>query len=317
MEILILITVFLVIFIFVISLYYLEMDRRASKKEKFIKNLALERRKSNDGTLIDKEAKKSLLESILGAVIDIAVIESFLISADANISTRRFLIISLGMGLFFIIPPMLLVRNPFVMFIFLALGMSIPMIYYNFRRKKREENLVKQLPEAINMIARALKAGQSLDGALHEVGRRLPPPIGYEISSIYDEIAMGIPFETAIRNFEKRYPQIADIKILCTTFVIQRETGGNLTRILDGLSTTIQDRFKLKMQVKTLTAEGRITSLILGFIPIVFGLLTWFLNPKYISILFVHPVGKKLLLLAIFLEISGFYVMRKMSDIKV
>ncbi|MBL0731931.1 MAG: type II secretion system F family protein, partial [Desulfosarcina sp.] len=201
--------------------------------------------------------------------------------------------------------------------LFLIIGAAAPLFYFVYRRKKREDILVKQLPESIDMITRALKAGQSLDGALHEVGRSLPLPIGGEISTVYDEIAMGLPFESAIKNFEKRYPRIADIKILCTTFVIQRETGGNLTKILTGLATTIRERFKLKMQVKTLTAEGRVTSMILAMIPVAFALLTWFLNPKYISILFVHPMGKKILFFAFFLEGLGFYVMKRLSAIKV
>ena len=316
MKTLILIIVFLIVFFLVLSIYYMDIDRRAAKKEKILKKLAYERRKNVDRAAAGYE-KTGIMEKALGRLIDMAKIESLLVSADSSISVDRFLSISLGMGVFFILPPLLLMRNPFVMFLFLIFGAMLPSFYYVYRKNKHEETLIKQLPEAIDMITRSLKAGQSLDRAMHEVSRRLPAPIGTEVSSVYDEIAMGIPFETAIKNLENRYSKIADIKILCTTFVVQRETDGNLTKILDGLSKTIRDRFKLKMQVKTLTAEGRMTSLILGLLPVAFAAITWLLNPKYISILFVHPVGKKILLAALFLEVLGFYVMKKISGIKV
>jgi tight adherence protein B len=317
MKVFILVMVFMVVSFFSLSLYYLNMDRREAAREKFLNRLARERRGSSDRETEAEDVQEGFLESIISRIIDTSTIESMLVSADSSISVGRFLSISLGMGLVFMLPPLVLMRNPFVMFLFLVMGASVPMFYFIYLRKQREETLVKQLPEAIDMITRALKAGQSLDGALHEVGRSLPLPIGGEISAVYDEIAMGLPFEAAIRNFEKRYPRIADIKILCTTFVIQRETGGNLTKILTGLATTIRERFKLKMQIKTLTAEGRVTAMILAMIPVVFVLLTWFLNPKYISILFVHPTGKKILLFALFLEGLGFYVMKKITEIKV
>ena len=317
MKIFILIMVFMVVSFFCLSLYYLDMDRRAAAREKFLNRLARERRGASDRETEPEDVQSGFLETIVGRIMDTALIESLLVSADSSISVGRFLSISLGMGVIFMLPPLILMGNPFVMLLFLIIGAVAPLFYFVYRRKKREDILVKQLPESIDMITRALRAGQSLDGALHEVGRSLPLPMGGEISAVYDEIAMGLPFESAIKNFEKRYPRIADIKILCTTFVIQRETGGNLTKILTGLATTIRERFKLKMQVKTLTAEGRVTSLILAMIPVAFALLTWFLNPKYISILFVHPMGKKILFFAFFLEGLGFYVMKKLSAIKV
>jgi len=317
MKVFILVMVFMVVSFFCLSLYYLDMDRRAAAREKFLNRLAWERRGSSNRETEAEDVQSGFLESIIGRVMDTALIESLLLSADSSISVGRFLSISLGAGLIFMMPPLILMHNPFVMLLFLIIGASVPIFYFLYRRKKREETLVKQLPESIDMITRALRAGQSLDGALHEVGRSLPLPMGGEISAVYDEIAMGLPFESAIKNFEKRYPRIADIKILCTTFVIQRETGGNLTKILTSLATTIRERFKLKMQVKTLTAEGRVTSMILAMIPVAFALLTWFLNPKYISILFVHPTGKKILFFALFLECLGFYVMKKLSAIKV
>ncbi|MDY6852028.1 MAG: type II secretion system F family protein [Thermodesulfobacteriota bacterium] len=123
--------------------------------------------------------------------------------------------------------------------------------------------------------------------------------------------------ETALRNFEARFPNVADVKILCAAFIVQRETGGNLTMILEGLARAVRERFQLKRQVKALTAEGRITSLVLGVLPMAFAGITWILNPDYITILFSDPLGRRLLALAIALEIAGFTIMRLVSKIEV
>lgn len=112
----------------------------------------------------------------------------------------------------------------------------IDKLIFHYKKKRQEETLISQLPDAIEMISRALKAGQALDGAFQEVGRHFPNPVGREVKTIYDEMSMGLPFETAIRNFENRYSKAADVKILCAALIIQRETGGNLTAILDSLS---------------------------------------------------------------------------------
>jgi tight adherence protein B len=193
----------------------------------------------------------------------------------------------------------------------------MPFVYLVRRRKKREEALVQQVPDALDMIVRALRVGQSVDGALKEVGRVFAPPIGIEIRTIYEEMAMGLPFEKALDNFERRFPHVTDVKILCTAFTIQRETGGNLTRILQGLSTTIRERFTLKRQVRTLTAEGRTSAKILGILPLVFGGIVWILNSDYIRQLFVHPAGRKMLLYAAVSAILGFIFMRLMTKIEV
>jgi tight adherence protein B len=156
-----------------------------------------------------------------------------------------------------------------------------------------------------------------VDGALKEAGRGFPPPIGVEIPRIYDEIAMGLPFEQALGNFERRFPHVSDIKILCAAFIIQRETGGNLIRILQGLSTTIRERFNLKRQVRTLTAEGRMSAKVLAVLPLAFSGIVWLLNADYIRPLFVHPAGRKLLLFAAVSVALGFVVMHVMTKIEV
>ena len=183
--------------------------------------------------------------------------------------------------------------------------------------KKRAAAMEEQLPEAVELMARGLRAGQSLDMVLQEVGAQFPDPVGPETGRMCKEIALGIPFETALKNFEKHLPPLTDIKIFCTALVIQRRTGGDLTMILDGLSHTIRNRFKLKGQIKVLTAEARMSCLIIGILPVGFGTLVYLVNPDYLRPLFVDPLGRKLLFAAGVLEVAGFIVMKMLTKVKV
>ncbi|MGD8387565.1 MAG: type II secretion system F family protein [Desulfobacteraceae bacterium] len=308
----------LVILFFGISTYYLLKDRAALEKEKRLKELNAEG--SEDGRMegsVRKEQTRSLVERLLGRFLDLAALESLLISADVPLSLERLLTLSLGMGVLFVIPILVILKNALAVLVALAAGIALPFAYVVYRKRKREEALVEQLPDTLDMIVRALKVGQSVDGALQEVARSFPPPIGTEIKTVYDEMAVGLPFEAAFRNFEKRFPRLPDVKILVTSFIIQRETGGNLTAVLEGVAHTVRERFQLKRQVRVLTAEGRSSAIVLGLLPAAFLIVAWIFNPKYIGLLFHDPLGRKLLLAAVLLEAAGFMIMRYMSRINV
>ncbi len=318
MRELILIVICLVIFFFGISIYYLKKDREALKKEKLLKKFidgGSDQAVGED--LLKHESLRSGLEKLVGRFMDLAALEQLIISADVSISLERFLILSFGVGFVFIIPIMIIFRSPPAILLGLVAGIFLPFLYLIYRKKRREENLIEQLPDALDMIVRALKVGQSVDGALQEVARGFSPPIGAEIKTVYDEMSMGLSFEIALRHFEERFPGLSDVKILCTAFIVQRETGGNLTSILEGVAKTIRERFQLKRQIKVLTAEGRMSAMILGLLPVAFAAVAYVFNPEYIGLLFHDPLGKKLLLLAIVFEAAGFGIMRIMSRIKI
>ena len=197
------------------------------------------------------------------------------------------------------------------------LGVSVPFVYLTSRRKKTERKLVQQFPQALEYIVRALRAGQSLDRAMQGVVSNFADPIAGEIRSVYDEISLGLPFSEAFRRFEARFPSLAEVKILSTALIVHRETGGNLVRILEVLSDNIRQRIRLASQLRASTAEVRVTAVILGLLPV--GLLALFhmLNPDYIGVMFVHPLGRKMLVLACALELIGFAVMRSMTRLEI
>jgi tight adherence protein B len=248
-------------------------------------------------------------------LLDLARLETLLTSADVSLSPERFLILAGLAGTLGFFAVLAVSQNLLGAMLAMALATGLPLLMLLHRRRQRDEALVRQMPDALDMIVRALRVGQSVDNALKEVARSCPPPLGMEIRTIYEEMALGIPFTAALQNFEARFARLADVKLMTTAFIIQRETGGNLTRVLANLSDLIRDRDTLKRQVRAMTAEGRSSAFILGILPLAVGAFFWLIRPAYIQMLFTHPVGRKLLLAAVMLELSGFVVMKLMTRI--
>lgn len=308
----------LVVLFFGLSLFYLLKDREAMEKERRLRQFDHEGQDQEPGRGgLRQERVRGSMERVLGRLLDLAALESLLLSAKVPLSLDRLLTLSLGTGVLFIVPVVVILKSTLYAFAALAAGIALPFLYLFYRKKKQEEALVEQLPDTLDMIVRALRVGQSVDGALQEAARSFPPPIGMEIKAIYDEMAVGLPFEMAFRNFEKRFPRVPEVKILVTAFIIQRETGGNLTEILDRVARTVRDRFRLKQQIRVLSAEGRVSAMILGLLPLGFLAVAWIFNPNYIGLLFHHPLGEKLLVLAVLFEAAGFALMRILSRINV
>ena len=240
-------------------------------------------------------------------------LENLLIAAEMAMPLERFLLLVVAAGGVGFLASYALTRTLLIAMGIASASAFLPFAVLVHRRRKKEAAIVQQLPEALDMIVRALRVGQSVDNALLEVSRGCPPPLGSEIRIIYEEVTLGLPFISALRNFEARFNRLSDVKLMITAFVIQHETGGNLTLILDNLADLIRKRDNLRRQVRALTAEGRSSSLVLGLLPLVIGLFFWVVRPTYIQVLFDHPVGQKMLLLAILLEISGFLIMRLLT----
>jgi len=308
--------VFITVLLLILGFHFLRTDQRTKRKEQLLARLMPE----GDQPLRDGMRQyiddNGSLDKFFGRFVDLSPLRRLIGDTGSTMPAARFVALSLLAGFILFILTGLFVHHLWSMLFAFAAGATAPFLYLLCRRKRREEALVEQLPDAIDMISRALRAGQSLDDALREVSRSFTSPIGDEIKRIHEETAMGLSFEAALRNFELRFSRVSDVKILCSAFVIQRETGGNLTKILDGLSHTIRERFRLRRQVQALTAEGRTSAAILGVLPLLFAGLTYLLRAEYISQLLVHPVGKQILLLAIALETLGFGIMLLLARVE-
>jgi len=174
----------------------------------------------------------------------------------------------------------------------------------------------RQLPEALELIARALRAGHAFFVGLKLVGEEFPEPIGPEFKRAFDEVSMGISVPQALQNLADRVDCI-DVKFFVTSVSVQRETGGNLAEIIESLGHVIRKRFELYMKIAALSAEGRVSAIILFALPLVLGLFLYRMNPEYIGVLFTDPIGHTMLMTGSALMIIGAFITRKMINIEV
>ena len=198
----------------------------------------------------------------------------------------------------------------------LLVGFIIPYSYASFRRNKRFEKFEELFPEAIDTLARAVRAGHAFTTALEMITNEVAEPVASEFRQLYEEQKFGMPVRDALMNLTERVP-LVDVKFFVTAVMLQRETGGNLAEILDNLSYVIRERFKIQRQVRVYTAQGRLTmALLMGMPPIIVTVML-ILNPSFIRPLFQDPIGHTLLVLGITLQTIGYFVIRKIIRIQV
>jgi len=198
----------------------------------------------------------------------------------------------------------------------LLIGFVLPYSVVSFRRNKRFEKFEELFPEAIDTLARAVRAGHAFTTALEMITNEVAEPVSSEFRQLYEEQKFGMPVRDALLNLTERMP-LVDVKFFVTAVMLQRETGGNLAEILDNLSYVIRERFKIQRQVRVYTAQGRLTmALLMGMPPIIVTVML-ILNPGFMRPLFADPIGHTLLVAGITLQTVGYFVIRKIIRIQV
>lgn len=192
---------------------------------------------------------------------------------------------------------------------------SLPLLQITMQSKSRLKAFIREFPDTIDMMKSAIQAGHAFNQAIQLVGNESPDPIGVEFKKTFEQYNLGIDLREALLRLSERINSL-DLKLFVTAVLLQRETGGNLTEILEKISYTIRERFKLMGQIKTYTAQGRMSAWIIGLLPIIFILLISTLNPNYLTPLFHDKIGHYLILLATLLQVIGFLVVRKIVKIK-
>jgi tight adherence protein B len=196
------------------------------------------------------------------------------------------------------------------------LGSSLPLMWLLMRRKRRFKKFAKQLPDALELIARALRSGHSLSSGLHVVVEEMPAPISTEFGQAYEEQNLGVPIEQSLKNIMVRMPNL-DLKFFVTAVAIQKQAGGDMAEILDKIGYIIRERFKIMGQVQALTGEGRISGVVLMALPIALFFAVYYLNPTYIMLLFTEELGRKMIAVAVVLQILGAITIKKIVNIKI
>ncbi len=254
-----------------------------------------------------------MLEQMFSRVTNVRLL---LDQADVNMAPTTFLTIVLGLAGAGLAVGMV-TRLPFYVIPFIALTLAaIPIAAVCFKRSARFKKFSKQLPEALELVARALRAGHSLGSGFQLVGKEMADPIGTEFNRIFEEQNLGITLERALDEMTNRIPNL-DLRFFSTAVILQRQTGGDLAEILDKIGHLVRERFKLYGQIQALTGEGRLSGVVLLALPPVLFLVMMRLNYNYAVVLFDDPMGRQMLVGAVLLQLLGALVIRKIVNIKV
>jgi tight adherence protein B len=219
----------------------------------------------------------------------------------------------------FLIPAYLVYLRTETILLALLIGILLggaPIFYVMAKKKQRFARFEQELPEAIDLMVSALRAGHSIVSALGLVAEESPDPIGGEFKICFDEQNYGLDLRTAMNNLVTRVP-LQDLRIVVTAILIQRASGGNLAEVLDKAAYLVRERFRLRRQVRTHTAQGRLTGWILTFLPVVLGIGLYLVNPETMSLLWRRDLGRELLYSAAVMTIVGALVIRKIVNMEV
>lgn len=206
---------------------------------------------------------------------------------------------------------------PLLLQIALAGGVAaVPILLVSRAKNKRLTRIENQLPDALDLMGRALRAGHAFPTALKMVGDEMNDPLAAEFRIAFDEVNFGISMPDALSNMATRVPS-TDLRYFVIAVLIQRETGGNLSELLTSISAIIRDRIKLMGQVRVLSAEGKMSAWVLGLLPFGAAMMIQLTNPKFLEVLYTDPGGRKMLAVAFTMMVFGVLVMRKIIRIRV
>jgi tight adherence protein B len=323
MFILIAIAVFVVVALAVFVIASL-MDERSSKARVLRERLSTvqksgtEREPIQELALLRDEVMSRIpaFDNLLRNSPQIAGLQTLLEQADVKSRAGNVLLLCLlsGAGLGLVV--LLFSGFPQFAWLGLLLGAFLPYAYANYKRTKRFSKFEELFPEAIDTLARAVRAGHAFTTALELIANELAEPVASEFRKLFEEQKFGLPVRDALINLTERVP-LVDVKFFVTAVMLQRETGGNLAEILDNLSYVIRERFKIMRQVRVHTAQGRMTMMLLMGLPPVIVVTMQAMNPSFIRPLFDDPIGHLLIVVGITLQTVGYFVIRKIIQIQV
>lgn len=277
------------------------------------------KKQANEAELTREALLKDGMDGLSGVLKSIAErfdLKLLFAQSDSPITPEVFVMMSIGCGvlggvLCFIVAA----QFAFVPLAAIAFCL-IPLLWLMFRRGRRLKKFSTQLPEALALIARALRSGHSLASGIKVVCDEMQEPMSKEMNVTYEEQNLGVPLDQALKGMYKRVPNL-DLKFFATAVAIQRQSGGDLAEILDKISKVTRERQELLGHVQALTGEGRISGIVLMALPIAIFLCVWKMNPDYVMILFTDEMGRKMVAVALALQVLGAWSIKKIVQIKI
>jgi len=257
------------------------------------------------------------LDEVLQGLSVARKLDELLEQAELNITIKRLLGYSVLCALVLFAGGTLIGLGPALSVLFLLMGLPLPYTFALMARERRNHKITEQLPDALDMMARSLRAGHGLGSAFKLVAGEMPSPISVEFARAFEEQKLGLSFDKAVAQMTKRVPNNGDLKIFAVSVIVQKETGGNLVEIIEKIADTIRQRYRFYGKLRTLTAEGRMSSYVLGALPILTSLVIAFGNTPYAKLLITEKAGNVVLGYAVVSWILGFAWMRRMAKVTV
>ena len=295
-------------------------DKKRARLRKRLSDALLHSAHTDDVEII--LARNELMSEIpwlnrsLLSIQSVLQLKRMLDQADLQITPSRLLMFSAMAGI--LAGLAVSVVSPFILFVIGAglAAAALPFLHVLWKRKKRFDQFLELLPDALELMSRALSAGHAFAESLHMISAEMPEPIAGEFRKTYEEQNLGLSLKLALENLTQRMP-LLDLRMCVTAVLIQRETGGNLAEILEKVAYTIRERFRIMGDLKTLTTSSRLSAWLLCGLPIFVAVVVTFLNPEYMSVLWKDQRGHYLIAAAIFMQITGMLIVRKILDIKI
>jgi tight adherence protein B len=243
-------------------------------------------------------------------------LQKFISQAGMRLKPGRFVLISAVLGMIAFEVGQVMYGNTYVSIAFSLPALFIPMIFVAVKRARRLSAFEREFPEVIDLLSRSVRAGHSFTSGLEIIASDLPEPVSTEFRIAFDEQRFGLPLRDALLSLCNRVPLI-DVRLFVIALLVQKETGGNLVEILDNLSHVIRERFRIAGEVRIRTAQGRLTAGILIALPLIMMVMLHVLDPDYLELLFVDPLGHLMLGAAAAMQTLGAFVVWRIVKIKV
>jgi tight adherence protein B len=236
--------------------------------------------------------------------------------ADSDITVMRLTLFSATAGVLAFLAVSMISTSFLLMLVCGILAAVLPFFHIFMKRKKRLKKFLQLLPDALDLMSRGVSAGHAFTEALQMVATEMPEPIASEFRKTYEEQNLGLSLKLALENLVQRVP-LLDLRMCVTAVLIQRETGGNLSELLEKVAHTIRERFRIMEDLKTLTLSSRWSAWLLCALPIFMAIYMTTMNPTYMDVMWRDPRGHKLLAIAAIMQILGMLLVQKIMKIKI
>lgn len=311
---------FLIALMVVLASYWLFVVRpETSEKTSMVSRLQGVRDQIKNVSVANAPARLSHIPALEAALIRragvIAPLQQLIVESGVRITVGTFVLATFVSAAAVAVSTWMFFHILVVSIVFGVLAALLPLVYLRIKRTKRLTLFEEQFPEAIDLIARALRAGHALTTGLGMVSDEIPAPVGAEFKRLYDEQNFGLSLPEAMRAMARRVP-VLDARFFVTAVLTQREAGGNLSEVLDNLSAVMRERFKLKRQVRVASAHGRMSAWVLSCMPPALAAILFVLSPNFMKVLWEDPWGVNLLLIAGTLQLIGTFIISRLVRIE-